>query len=366
MNPIKISICIATRNRGAFIGATLESIIEQATDEVEIVVLDGASTDNTEEVVHGYQQRFPRLRYFRQQAAMGVDRDFATVVDLADGEYCWLFCDDDLFKPGAIQIVLDAIRDGYALIIVNSEVRNANLSTLLQPRRWLPTMDRIYESNESDLLFADVGDCLTFIGGVIIKKKLWVTREKERYFGSLFVHVGVIFQQPLPEDALMIANPLISIRYGNASWLAKTFEIWMFKWPSLVWSFANFPESVRCRVCDKEPWRNPKRLLYYRATGAYTKREYRELLKERLESPWAQFVSGAIAHLPGRIANLIVSIYYMVVQSPSEHGVSLSDLKNGPFCFWKLPTKHRTAFQQQPVMSTGSQRPSSASNRTNL
>ena len=112
MNQIKISICIATRNRGAFIAETLGSIIAQATDQVEIVVLDGASTDDTGEVVRQYQERFPRLRYVRQEMNMGVDRDFATAVDLAIGEYCWLFSDDDLLKPGAIQAVLDAIRVG--------------------------------------------------------------------------------------------------------------------------------------------------------------------------------------------------------------------------------------------------------------
>src|ERR1700674_2032053 len=68
MREIKLSVCIATLNRGAFLGATLESIICQATDEVEIVVLDGASTDNTGDVIRQYQECFPRLRYFRQNA----------------------------------------------------------------------------------------------------------------------------------------------------------------------------------------------------------------------------------------------------------------------------------------------------------
>ncbi|MBS0570647.1 MAG: glycosyltransferase, partial [Proteobacteria bacterium] len=47
---IKLSLCIATRNRGDFIGETLQSIAVQCDkyrEDVEIVVLDGASTDNT-------------------------------------------------------------------------------------------------------------------------------------------------------------------------------------------------------------------------------------------------------------------------------------------------------------------------------
>ena len=56
MDDIRLSICIPTYNFGEFIGATLQSIIKQATDEVEIVVVDGASTDNTAEVVRAFQR----------------------------------------------------------------------------------------------------------------------------------------------------------------------------------------------------------------------------------------------------------------------------------------------------------------------
>jgi glycosyltransferase involved in cell wall biosynthesis len=341
MNEIKLSICMATRNRGAFIGATLETIVSQATDEVEIVVLDGASTDNTEEVIRLYQVRFPQLRYFRQETNMGIDQDFAKAVDLAKGEYCWLFCDDDLLKPGAIRVVLDALRDDYAVVIVNSEVRNADLSKLLEPKRLPIEKNRIYKSSENDLLLIDSGQYLSFIGCVIVKRQLWDARKKEDYFGSYFIHVGVIFQQPLPRDTLAIAEPLVSIRYGNASWLGKYFEIWMFKWPSLIWSFADLPDSAKCRVCPREPWRSLKTLMHFRAKGVYTSQEYAEWVKPRLGSYWARVVSNASAHFPGRAANLIVFIYYSIFHRPSERLLVLLDLANSPFCFWRLPTSHR-------------------------
>lgn len=364
MNKVTLSICMATRNRGTFIGATLESIVCQATEQVEIVILDGASTDNTEEVVRRYQGRFPRLRYFRQETNMGVDRDFAKAVDLADGDYCWLFCDDDLLKPGAIRVVLDAIKDDYALIIANSEVRNADLSRLLESRRLALGENKIYKSSENNVLFADNGDYLTFIGGVIIKRQLWAEREKENYFGSCFIHVGVIFQQPLPADALVIAEPLISIRYANASWLGKFFEIWMFKWPGLVWSFADFPDWVKYRVCAKEPWRSPRTLLHLRAKGVYTKREYAEWLRPRLGSYGARAVSKAITQVPGRVANLLAFIYYSIFRRPSSHLLILLDLANSPFCFWRLPMRHRSPSKGQPtVASAGSRFPPSISSR---
>ena len=364
MSKIKLSICIATRNRGTLIGATLESILTQATDAVEVVVLDGASTDNTEEVVQFYRDQFPRLRYFRQETNMGIDRDFANAVDLAHGEYCWLFCDDDLIKPGAIQVVLDAIQDDYALIVANSEVRNADLSRLLELRRAPLEENKLYKPGEDHLLLADTGAYLSFIGGVIIKRQLWLSREKEKYFGSYFIHVGVIFQEPLPGDALVIAEPLISLRYGNASWLGRYFQIWMFKWPDLIWSFNQLPDSAKNLVCPEFPWRSTAKLLLFRANGAYGKAEYTEWLKPRLKTFWERMAPGMIAHFPGRLANLLAFVCYFF-RRPSSRLLILLDLANSPFCFWKLPAKARKPSKVQPAsVSRERRRPSNTVTRS--
>jgi glycosyltransferase involved in cell wall biosynthesis len=329
-----LSICIATLNRGAFIGAALESIISQASEQIEIVVLDGGSTDNTEEVVGLYQERFPRIRYYRQSAKMGLDYDFAEAVRLAAGEYCWLFSDDDVLKPGAIDCVLDAIKGQYSLIIANAEVCDANLSELLEPQRLPIKADRIYTSSESHRLLIDCGKYMTFIGCVIIKNQVWSGREKQKYFGSYFVHVGVIFQSPLPQDALVIAKPLISIRYGNAMWLGRYFEIWMFKWPELIWSFTQYPDSVKVQVCPKEPWRNVLRLLLHRAKGAYTKSAYVEWLEPRLVSRWTRGVSKGVAYFPGRIANFLGFVYYSIFSRHSARLLAIVDMENSPFYYW--------------------------------
>ena len=48
---IRLSICMATLNRAAFIGVMIDSILSQMTEEVELVIVDGASTDGTDQVV---------------------------------------------------------------------------------------------------------------------------------------------------------------------------------------------------------------------------------------------------------------------------------------------------------------------------
>ena len=336
-NRITLSICIATLNRGAFIGATLDSIIHQANEEVEIVIVDGASTDNTEEIVRHYQKKFTKLRYVRLSVKGGVDQDYCRAVELAQGEYCWLFTDDDILKPGAIKDVLAAIQQNYGLILVNAEVRDVNLSLILEDQLLHFTNNMTYQTQDFERFFVDVADYLSFIGCVVIKRSLWNEREKEQYFGTVFVHVGVIFQQRFNDDIMVLAEPLISIRYGNALWTSKSFEITFFKWPDLIWSFPLFSESAKRQVCKREPWHSFKALLICRARGTFSINEYRMLLEPQLRFNIMRFPIQAIALFPGFLLNLGLIFYFSFFRNwYSKSSVRLDDLKNSRFYYKSL------------------------------
>ncbi len=119
MSEILLSICIPTYNFGQFIGETFKSVINQINDNVEIIVLDGGSTDNTPEIVQGFQRITSRIIFHRLDKKGGIDKDIARTVELARGEYCWLMSSDDAFKPGAIQRILDEIRSGQDVYLCN-------------------------------------------------------------------------------------------------------------------------------------------------------------------------------------------------------------------------------------------------------
>jgi abequosyltransferase len=305
----KLSICIATMNRADVIAETLESIISQADERVEVVVLDGASTDNTPEIVESFRLRFPRLRYIRESINGGVDKDYDRAVQAASGEYCWLMSDDDLLAPGSIRAVLAAIERAFCLIVVNAEVRTRDMSSVIESRRLVIDADREYAPHEFESFFVDTAMYMSFIGCVVIRRSMWMERVRERYFGTLFIHMGVVFQAPLPSDVLVIAQPFISIRYANAMWKPREFEIWMFKWPRLLWSFECLSPAARDAVSRQEPWRKLKTLFFYRAKGTYSIAEYRKLLAPRLGSTAQRLGVFSIALIPGFMANLLALLY---------------------------------------------------------
>src|SRR6266540_7217485 len=173
---IKLSICIPTYNRAAFIGRTIESVISQATEEIEIVISDNASQDNTEEIVRNYQQRSPRITYFRWQTNMGADRNYLKVVELAQGDYCWLMGSDDKVEEGGVGIVLNAINSYPALagMSVNRNAYTFDLSSTITERPVAGGKihgDCLFENTVD--VFSLLGEYFGYLSGQIVNRKLW-------------------------------------------------------------------------------------------------------------------------------------------------------------------------------------------------
>jgi abequosyltransferase len=301
----RLSICIATYSRAEFIAATLESIVCQMRPDVELLVVDGASPDRTPEVMEAFCAAHPATRYIREETNSGVDADFDKAVGYARGEYCWLMTDDDLLVPNAIERVCAFLDGSLDLLIVNSEVSNHDFTKVFQPRMLDVADDQIYDAAGFESFFLKTADLLTFIGAVVIKRSLWLERDRKSYYGTAFIHVGVIFQAPIAKIRIL-ADPVIKIRYGNAMWTPRAFEIWMIKWPRLIWSFKCISDGAKAAVTPLEPYRYLKKLIWIRSTGAYSLTEYRKYLGS-VRARAALFV----ALLPGTWLNTFSSLYIM-------------------------------------------------------
>ncbi|WP_161815303.1 glycosyltransferase family 2 protein [Steroidobacter agaridevorans] len=305
---LRLSICISTLNRAAFIGSSLDSIISQATDDCEIVVSDNASTDDTENVVADRARNFNRLRYVKQHSNDGADRNIDRVVELARGHYCWIFSDDDVMKPEAVRTVLSALEHDYCLILVNMEIKDASMQSTIRPR-WINfDSDRVYGPSEADRMFAELDGTVVNLCNIIIKRRLWLSRDRKRYYGSNFIHAGIMFQAQLPEPAFVISTPLISYRLGNTQTFSSEWpEIWLSRWPALVRSLA-ISDSAKKQVRTSEPWRSPLWLLTLRGWEFYSLTNYRRWVRPRLSSINQRIVPMLIAALPCKLARRAASL----------------------------------------------------------
>jgi hypothetical protein len=139
-------------------------------------------------------------------------------------------------------------------------------------------------------------------------------REKKRYLGTGFIHLGVIFQASLPAPALVIAEPYITIRLGNAQWTSRAFDIWVFKWPNLLSSFTAVSEQTLKEYRKKQSWGILKNVITYRAMGAYSLKAYQKWFASNDYSLWWRLVVLLIAVMPACCVNLFMLLYFKMMR----------------------------------------------------
>lgn len=127
-----LSICIPTYNRSRNLQKTIESIVSQkefTTGEVEVVISDNASIDDTEAVVKSYCQKFVNVRYYKNEVNQN-DRNFPLVISKANGTYRKLCNDTMLFGEGSLVFLLKAIKENAEkkpVLFWTSHVKSKNI-----------------------------------------------------------------------------------------------------------------------------------------------------------------------------------------------------------------------------------------------
>lgn len=118
-----LSICISTYNRGPWLKVNLRQLFSQMpipTEDVELLVVDNTSTDNTEEVIQPYLSR-EDFRFVRNPKNVGMLGNLTVTAHEARGSYIWILGDDDLVKADGIAKIIDVIKShpGIGLIYPN-------------------------------------------------------------------------------------------------------------------------------------------------------------------------------------------------------------------------------------------------------
>lgn len=213
----KLSLCIPTYNRSEYLSALLDSILAQKDPDIEVVISDNASTDNTAEVVESYKAKFSSLVYVRQPENIGMDRNFLAIVENATGDYAWMIGDDDCLEPGAIASVKRALETwpdvaGLQVGVMNYDV---DLKTVRGPRPMAPEgyIGGFEQALEATVLY------LGYLSCNIVKRSLWnkVCQDYPiRDFFQYYVHVYIIAQMmKIAGNWGVIDVPCISYRSDN-------------------------------------------------------------------------------------------------------------------------------------------------------
>jgi glycosyltransferase involved in cell wall biosynthesis len=135
-----LSIVIPSYNQGSYIRETLDSIFAQDYRPIEVLVLDGASKDDTVEILRSYGA--PELRWWSEP-----DRGVVDAVNKglarASGDVVAIQSSDDFYLPGAFRAAIDALASRGAGLVYG-DVEYVDAQSRVSGRTALPPFD-LYE-----------------------------------------------------------------------------------------------------------------------------------------------------------------------------------------------------------------------------
>jgi len=98
----KITVVTPSYNQGQFLEQTIKSVLEQDYPNLEYIIMDGGSTDNSVEIIKKYEKH---LAYWQSQPDNGQSAAINAGFRRATGEiFCWLNSDDQ-FLPGTLKTI---------------------------------------------------------------------------------------------------------------------------------------------------------------------------------------------------------------------------------------------------------------------
>lgn len=231
-NATLVSVILPTYNRAHLISRAIGSVLHQNHRQLELIVVDDASTDETVDVVQGFDD--PRLRYVRHTENRGAAAARNTAITASLGEYVAFIDADDEYLPTKLERQLEAfgqLDSRFGLVYCQGYRILPDGTAELIPRRQLrPVSGNVYE-HLLERGFVDTvaplvrRECLDSVGLFDVRlpraedKELWLRVAKEYAFHYLKQPLYRAYLQSdslsFDEEARLISNRVMLEKHGE-------------------------------------------------------------------------------------------------------------------------------------------------------
>ena len=227
MKPL-VSICIPTYNGAGTLSRTLDAMVPQLSENIEIIINDDCSNDNTLNIAREYQAGFNTIKVFKNNKNLGMDKNFHKITQLASGKFIWFCGQDDLLGEGTLSQVIKMLTENsdVGILNLNFSQYDHDMKKCITPSFFeLCSFDKekIRHNNE---LFFDTPEQYyevftqppSFLPSVVMLREFWETTNSELFYGTYFVQVGVLLMNMHKKRIGVFTVPMIKGRVPNDQW----------------------------------------------------------------------------------------------------------------------------------------------------
>ena len=111
MKPPLVSVIVPNYNHEAFLGKRLDSVIGQTIKDIEVIILDDCSTDNSREIIEQFASRDARVTtHYNSKNSGSPFLQWKKGIELARGRYIWLAESDDYADPVFLEVLINTLK----------------------------------------------------------------------------------------------------------------------------------------------------------------------------------------------------------------------------------------------------------------
>lgn len=175
-----LSICIPTYNRKKFLERSINALLPQLCDKLEVLISNNCSPDDTDEYCKTLDSR---IIYHKQPENIGSDGNFLWLMDNAKGKYIILLSDDDYLEDGAVTRLINFLNGkeiGLGIINSRSQMKDGRITDLL----YGVGEDIEFSEEEISDFLETIGVQLTFISGLVFNRDLLKKVQDKKQFNN--------------------------------------------------------------------------------------------------------------------------------------------------------------------------------------
>ncbi|MBP5406145.1 glycosyltransferase family 2 protein [bacterium] len=128
-----ISVVMPNYNGIRFVEDALKSVLNQTYKNLELIVVDDCSTDNSPDIIEKFAQNDGRIKLFRQKNNSGVAAARNTAVQMAAGKYTALIDNDDIWEPDKLERQLALAENGADIVYSSYDFTDENGKSVKRP-----------------------------------------------------------------------------------------------------------------------------------------------------------------------------------------------------------------------------------------
>lgn len=107
---VLLSIIVPVYNVEPYLARCMDSIVSQLCDEVEVLIVDDCSPDNSAEIYEKYEKKYSQIHSIKHEKNGKISMARNTGIEKAKGKYCWFVDSDDRIEKNAIYNILSNIK----------------------------------------------------------------------------------------------------------------------------------------------------------------------------------------------------------------------------------------------------------------